>query len=154
MSQPHSRVASPFPPYSFQKRPEPQICPKFVPAIVFGGSSQGDWTLSKICQNLFENCRFSNFDKFLTNSSPPDWNAQKQSPGQILDKFGVRGVFESCKGEKGSQLARGIPGKTLRSGILPELLPASPSRTGVWPTNVCLLLVTRNPNVLGFPSLA
>ena len=35
-----------------------------------------------------------NFDKFLANVSPPDWNPQKQSPGQILDKFGVRGVFE------------------------------------------------------------
>ena len=99
-----SEVANPFPPYSIQKSPEPQICPKFVPAIVFGGSSQGDWNLSKICQNLSENYRFSNFDKFLTNSSPLDWNPQKQSPGQILDKFGVRGAFESCKGEKGSQL--------------------------------------------------
>ena len=35
--------------------------------------------------------------KFLT----PDWNPQKQSLGQILDKFGVRGVFECCKGKKG-----------------------------------------------------
>ena len=34
--------ANPFPPYSLQKRPKPQICPKFVPAIVLGGSSQGD----------------------------------------------------------------------------------------------------------------
>ena len=59
-----------------------------------------------MCQNLSKFVRklpFSNFDIFLTNSSPPDWNPQKQSPGQILDKFGVRGVFESCKGEKGSQ---------------------------------------------------
>ena len=30
-----------FPPYSIQKRPEPQICPKFVPAIGLGGSSLG-----------------------------------------------------------------------------------------------------------------
>ena len=29
-------VAQPFSPYSIQKRPEPQICPKFVPAIVWG----------------------------------------------------------------------------------------------------------------------
>ena len=34
--------ANPFPPYSLQKRPKPQNCPKFVPAIVWGGSSQGD----------------------------------------------------------------------------------------------------------------
>ena len=34
-------VASPFSPCSIQNHPEPQICPKFVPAIVFGGSSPG-----------------------------------------------------------------------------------------------------------------
>ena len=34
-------VAKPFSPYSIQKRPEPQICPKFVPAIVFGGPVRG-----------------------------------------------------------------------------------------------------------------
>ena len=46
------KFANPFPPYSFQKRPESQICPKFVPAIVFGVSSQGDWNLSKICPTI------------------------------------------------------------------------------------------------------
>ena len=106
-----SCLANPFPPYSFQKRPEPQICPKFVPAIVFGGSSQGDWNLSKICQNLSENYRFfSNFDKFLTNSSPPDWNPPKQSPGQILDKFGVRGAF-----------LKAVRGKRVRNSMVPTV---------------------------------
>ena len=33
----------------------------------------------------------------------PKWNPEKQTSGQILDKFGVRGVFECCKGKKGSQ---------------------------------------------------
>ena len=45
-----SRVAKPFSPYSIQKRPESQICPKFVPAIVFGGSSQGVKNLKKIVE--------------------------------------------------------------------------------------------------------
>ena len=40
-------IAKPFSPYSIQKRPEPQICPKFVPAIVFGGSSPGVKNLKK-----------------------------------------------------------------------------------------------------------
>ena len=35
-------LVNPLSPYSIQKRPEPQICPKFVSAIVFEGSSQGD----------------------------------------------------------------------------------------------------------------
>ena len=43
---------------------------------------------------------FQIFDNF----SLPDWNPPKQSLGQILDKFGVSGVFEGCKGEKGSQV--------------------------------------------------
>ena len=44
------------------------------------------------------------FWQIFPNFSPPDWNPQKQSLGQILDKFGVSGVFEGCKGEKGSQI--------------------------------------------------
>ena len=60
MSLQHSRfllphVANPFPPYSLQKRPRPQICPKFVPAIVLGVSSQGDGNLEKfvkICPKI------------------------------------------------------------------------------------------------------
>ena len=35
------RLANPFSPYSIQKRPKPQICPKFVPAIVFGSEFFG-----------------------------------------------------------------------------------------------------------------
>ena len=42
MQVPDASIANPFPPYSLQKRQKPQICPKFVPAIVLGGSSQGD----------------------------------------------------------------------------------------------------------------
>ena len=48
---------------------------------------------SKICETIF--------GQILTN--PP-----KQSSGHIVDKFGVRGVFESCKGKKVSQCLLGI----------------------------------------------
>ena len=37
---------------AFKKRPEPQISPKFVPAIAFGSSTRGDWNLSKLCQKI------------------------------------------------------------------------------------------------------
>ena len=37
----------------------------------------------------------------MTNLSPPNGNPEEQSPGHILDKFGVRGVFDCCKGKKG-----------------------------------------------------
>ena len=80
------------------------ICWKFVPAIVLGGSSQGLknlWKVVKICLKISGFWQF--FHKFLR----PDWNPQKQSLGQILDNFGVRGVFECCKGKKVSQHLKG-----------------------------------------------
>ena len=45
-------VANPPAPYSIQKCPEPQICQRFVPTIVFRGSNQGDPNLSRICRNF------------------------------------------------------------------------------------------------------
>ena len=52
---------------AIKNTPNPKFVQNLSRAIVFGGSSPGDWNLSKICQNLSENYRFSNFDKFLTN---------------------------------------------------------------------------------------
>ena len=102
------KVANPFPPYSLQKRPEtPNFCPKFVPAIVLGVPVRG----TEIWKNLEKFVRKLGFFKFLQilpNFSPPDWNPPKQSLGQILDKFAVSGVFEGCKGEKGSQEKGGL----------------------------------------------
>ena len=92
-------LANPFSPYSIQKHPEPQMCPKFVPAIVFGGSSPGEWNLSKICQNL----KSDNLDKFwqiFDLFQSPRLDPQKQSLGQILDKFGVRGVLNAVRRER------------------------------------------------------
>ena len=40
-----------FPLTALKNAPNPKICPKFVLAIVFGGSGQGEWHFSKICQN-------------------------------------------------------------------------------------------------------
>ena len=99
-----SWVANPFLLYSFQKRPEPQICPKFVPAIVFGVSSQGDWNVSKICKRLFENYRLSNFDTFFDKFQSGRLEHQKTIAGPNIGQIWGSGVFESCKGEKGSQV--------------------------------------------------
>ena len=62
---------NPFPRlYSLQKRPKPQICPKFVPAIVFGGSSQ----VTEICEKSVKILKYgnfrTNFDKFFQISVP------------------------------------------------------------------------------------
>ena len=82
----------------------PNSSKTFVTMVVFRGSNQGDPNLSNICRkfekkkdNFWTNFR-QIFDKFLTNLSPPHWKPEKQSSGQTFDKFGVRGIFECCKG--------------------------------------------------------
>ena len=101
-------LRNPFSPHSIQKRPEPQICPNFVPTIVFRGSNQGDPNLSKICpkfENLSGNCRFSNFRHIFDKFGSPWLEPRTTIVGtNFLDQFGVRGVFECCKGKKGSQV--------------------------------------------------
>ena len=77
------------------------LCPRFVPMIGFKGSSQFVWNLSEMCQIY---CHSPNLDELLTHSSPPDWNPDKQSLEQIVDKFGARGTSECCKGSERSQV--------------------------------------------------
>ena len=54
--------------------------------------------MSKICQtkNLTNDNLQTISDKCSAYCSPTDWNPQKQSPGQVLDKFGAWGFFEGC----------------------------------------------------------
>ena len=71
-------VANPPAPDSIRKCPEPQICPKFVPTIVFRGSNQGNPNLSKICRNLKNSgvrwalCPLCSNILFLTEAPLPD----------------------------------------------------------------------------------
>ena len=98
---------------------------KICPDDCFSGFQSGGpkfvKNLSKNLKNDYFRTNFKIFDKFLTNLGPPDWNPEKQSSGQILDKFGVRGVFECCKGKKGSQH---LPHGPL--DICLDLLPTTP----------------------------
>ena len=41
---------------------------------------------------------------------------KKQSSGQILDKFGVRGIFECCKGPEGSHTFCALSFPDIRGG--------------------------------------
>ena len=78
--------------------------PKFVQNLSWGLFLRVLVRGTEICQKFEKISRTAIADKFLTNFSPSDWNPQKQSPRQILDKFGVLGFFECCKGSEGSQL--------------------------------------------------
>ena len=74
-------------PFSIPKCPETQTFPTFVPTIAFQGSNRGDWKLSK---NLSKEIIFGQvWTIFLTDSSPHNWSPEKQSSGQILEKFRV-----------------------------------------------------------------
>ena len=79
--------------------------PKFVQNLsrrlffgVRGGHKFEKKKRSKIWKNLSGNCRFfsSEFRQILTNLGP-------FVSGQILDKLGVRGILECCKGPEASQ---------------------------------------------------
>ena len=99
-----------FPITAFKNAPDPKFVQNLSRRFFFGVPINR----TQICQKFVENLKNDNFrtnfqffDKFLTNLGPVDWNPEKQSSGQILDKFGVRVVFECCKGKKGSQLKPG-----------------------------------------------
>ena len=85
---------------------------RHAPGLFLGVPVRG----SKICRKFVRNCRFANFRQILTNFRPLDWNPQKQSLGQILDKFGVRGVFKCCKGKRVRK-----PGLDLSTAQRPEI---------------------------------
>ena len=101
-------IANPFSPYSIQKRPEPQICPKFVPTIVFRSSNQGDPKLSKICRKFsLKICPEIVVFQFLKNFwqiwVPLIVTPKNNRRDKFWTNLGFGGVFECCKGKKGSQ---------------------------------------------------
>ena len=74
-SKMHPRVASPPAPYSIQNAPpEPQVCPKFVPTIVFGVPIRG----TRICEKFVE--KLKKFVEKLKNDNFP-------TNFQFFDKF-------------------------------------------------------------------
>ena len=95
-----------FPLTAFKNAPNPQFVQNLSRRLFFGVPTRG----TQICQIFAEKLKNDNFwtnfqifGKFLTSLGPRDWNPKTQSSGQTLDKFGVQGVFECCKGEKSSQ---------------------------------------------------
>ena len=91
-----------FPLTAFKNARNPKFVRNLSQRLFLGVPVRG----TEIWKNLSKFVRklpFFKFRQIFPNFSPPDWNPQKQSLGQISDKFGVSGVFEGCKGEKGSQ---------------------------------------------------
>ena len=144
--QRRSWIANPFSPYSIQKCPEPRICSKFVPAIVFGGSSQGGL---KFVKNLlkFEKRQFPpNFSKFWQISVPLT-GTPKTIAGTNFGHIWGSGHFWMLQGEKGFAIQEVIRvRKLLSSGVrkFPKHLfycASVQSERGEWSvTDLCWLL--------------
>ena len=81
-----------FPLTEFKNAPNPKFVQNLSQRLFLGVPVRGTGSCQKKWSNLS--------DKFLTNSNPPDWNPQKQSLGQILDKFGVRGFLNAVRGKR------------------------------------------------------
>ena len=95
-----------FPLTAFKNTPNPKFVQNLSQRLFLG--FQSGLKFVKHLSKFVRNCRFSNFDKVLTNFSPPDWNPQKQSLGQIWGS----GCFLCCKGKKGSQHIKNFSIKT------------------------------------------
>ena len=90
-----SKVCERSGPLQHSKGPEPQICPKFVPTIVCRVPMRGTRNCQKFAQKL-EKRQFP--DKFFNL-----WKIWQFWVRTHFGKFGVRGLFECCKGPECSQ---------------------------------------------------
>ena len=123
-------LANPPAPCSIHKCPEPQICPKFVPTIVFRGSNPGGPNLSKICRimkKLSGNCRFSMFrqmfDKFWSPGLQP-WKTIVRDKfwtnlgfGPFFNAVRGRGVRKVCPWQLSGPISRDTAILSLRYPI-------------------------------------
>ena len=98
-----------FPHTAFKNAPNPKFVQILSRRFFFGVPIRG----TQICQKFVKNLKicpeivvFQIFDKFLRNLGPPDWNPEKNRRDKFWTNLGVRGVFECCKGKKGSQVKR------------------------------------------------
>ena len=93
-----SKFANPFPPYSLQKRPKPQICPKFVPAIVLGGSSQGG---AEIWKKLPKFVRFQTILTIFSRFQPSlTGTAQNNRWDKFWTNLGFRAFLKAVRGKR------------------------------------------------------
>ena len=77
---------NPFSPYSIQKHPEPQICLNLSQRLFFG-APVGGLKFVKNLSKFFQNCRFSNFDKFQS----PGLEPRETIAGTNFGRLSVRG---------------------------------------------------------------
>ena len=100
----------PFSPLQPSKTPETPNLSQICPSDCFGGFQSGGLKFGKICQNLSENYRFSNFDKFFQISVPLTGTPQNNCWDKFWTNLGFRVFLKAVRGEKGSQNLSGNSG--------------------------------------------
>ena len=75
---------------AFKSAPNPKLVQNLSRRLFFRVPFGKTWLCQEYVQPLKNDHCQANFDKFWASSSPPEWNPEKQSSGQILHKFGVR----------------------------------------------------------------
>ena len=118
-----SRIANPFSLTAFKNAPNPKFVQNLSRRLFFGvpiGGPKFVKNMSKIWKTSISGQIFKFSTNFWQIWVPPDWNPEKQSSGQILGKFAVRGVFECCKGKKGSQKSQRFESLRFQRRFLPS----------------------------------
>ena len=90
----------PFSPLQRSKTPETPNLSKICPSDCFGGFQSGRLKFGKICQNLSENYRFSNFDKFFQISVPLTGTPQNNRWDKFWTNLGVRAFLKAVRGKR------------------------------------------------------
>ena len=89
-----------FSPLQPSKTPETPNLSKICPSDCFGGFQSGGLKFGKICQNLSENYRFSNFDKFFQISVPLTGTPQNNRWDKFWTNLGFRAFLKAVRGNK------------------------------------------------------
>ena len=90
----------PFFPLHHSKTPETPNLSKICPSDCFWGFQSGGRKFEKICQNLSENCCFSNFDKFFQIFVPLSGTPQNNRWDKFWTSLGFRAFLNAVRGKR------------------------------------------------------
>ena len=106
-----SEPCKPFSPLQPSKTPETPNLSEICPSDCFWGFQSGGLKFGKICQNLSENYRFSNFDKFFQISVPLTGTPKNNRWDKFRTNLGFRAFLKAVRGKRVLNQSRNNPAK-------------------------------------------
>ena len=94
------KTCEPFSPLQRSKTPETPNLSKICRSDCFWGFQSGGLKFGKICQNLSENYRFSNFDKFFQISVPRTGTPKNNRCDKFWTNLGFRAFLNAVRGKR------------------------------------------------------